>query len=78
VTHCAGFVSSEGEIGERGLCPERNRALSFNGGGEMLYGLVVLLVVVAIVLFLAKVAIGGGILGLIALIVLVLLLLGRL
>ena len=44
----------------------------------MLYGLVVLLVVVAIVLFLAKVAIGGGILGLIALIVLLALLFGRL
>jgi hypothetical protein len=43
----------------------------------MLYGLVALLVVVAIVLFLAKVAIGGGILGLIALILLVLILLGR-
>jgi hypothetical protein len=43
----------------------------------MLYGLVVLLIVIAIVLFLAKVAIGGGILGLIALILLVLILLGR-
>jgi hypothetical protein len=43
----------------------------------MLYGLVALLVVVAIVLFLAKVAIGGGILGLIALILLVLIVLGR-
>jgi hypothetical protein len=43
----------------------------------MLYGLVGLLVVIAIVLFLAKVAIGGGILGLIALILLVLILLGR-
>jgi hypothetical protein len=39
---------------------------------------VVLLVIIAIVLFLAKVAIGGGVIGLIALIVLVLLLLGRL
>ena len=35
------------------------------------------LLVVAIVLFLAKVAIGGGILGLIALILLVLIVLGR-
>jgi len=43
----------------------------------MLYGLVGLLVVIAIVLFLAKVAIGGGIIGLIALILLVLILLGR-
>jgi hypothetical protein len=37
----------------------------------MLYGLIVLLVVIAIVLFLAKVAIGGGIIGLLALLVLV-------
>jgi len=44
----------------------------------MLYGLVALLVVVAVVLFLAKVAIGGGILGVIALVLLVLLLVGRL
>lgn len=36
-----------------------------------LYGLVVLLVVVALVLFLAKVAIGGGIIGIVALILLV-------
>jgi hypothetical protein len=43
----------------------------------MLYGLLGLLIVIAIVLFLAKVAIGGGILGLIALILLVLILLGR-
>jgi hypothetical protein len=43
----------------------------------MLYGLVVLLIVIAVVLFLAKVAIGGGIIGLIALILLVLILLGR-
>ena len=44
----------------------------------MLWALVGLLIVVAIVLFLVKVAIGGGIIGLIALIVLILLLLGRL
>jgi hypothetical protein len=37
----------------------------------MLYGLVVLLIIVAVVLFLAKVAIGGGIIGIIALILLV-------
>lgn len=43
----------------------------------MRYGLVGLLVVVAIILFIAKVAIGGGILGAIALIVLILILLGR-
>ena len=43
----------------------------------MVYGLLGLLIVIAIVLFLAKVAIGGGILGLIALILLVLILLGR-
>jgi hypothetical protein len=36
-----------------------------------LYGLVVLLVVVALVLFLAKVAIGGGIIGIVALVLLV-------
>jgi hypothetical protein len=40
--------------------------------------LIGLLIVVAIVLFLLKVAVGGGILGLIALILLILLLLGRL
>lgn len=38
---------------------------------SMLYGLVVLLLVVAVVLFLAKVAIGGGIIGIVALILLV-------
>jgi hypothetical protein len=43
----------------------------------MLFGLIGLLIVVAIVLFLAKVAIGGGIVGAIALIVLVVFLLGR-
>ncbi|WP_157260945.1 hypothetical protein [Patulibacter minatonensis] len=37
----------------------------------MLYGLVALLVVVALVLFLAKVAVGGGIIGIVALILLV-------
>ncbi|MCK9250637.1 MAG: hypothetical protein M0P31_16870 [Solirubrobacteraceae bacterium] len=36
-----------------------------------LYGLVVLLVVVALGLFLAKVAVGGGIVGVIALVLLV-------
>jgi hypothetical protein len=44
----------------------------------MLWGLFVLLLIVAVVLFLVKVAIGGGIIGLIALILLILLLLGRL
>jgi hypothetical protein len=44
----------------------------------MLWGLFVLLLMIAVVLFLVKVAIGGGIIGLIALILLVLLLLGRL
>jgi len=43
----------------------------------MTRGLVGLLIVVAIVLFLAKVAIAGGIIGAIALILLVLVLLGR-
>jgi hypothetical protein len=43
----------------------------------MVYGLLGLLIVIAIVLFLAKVAIGGGIIGLIALILLILILLGR-
>lgn len=41
------------------------------------YGLVGLLIVVAIVLFLLKVAVGGGIVGVIALVVLILVLLGR-
>jgi len=44
----------------------------------MVRALVGLLIVVAIVLFLAKVAIAGGLVGLIALILLVLILLGRL
>ncbi len=44
----------------------------------MVRGLIGLLIVVAIALFLLKVAIAGGIIGLIALILLVLLLLGRL
>jgi hypothetical protein len=43
----------------------------------MLGGLIGLLIVVAVVLFLAKVAIAGGIVGAIALIVLVLFLLRR-
>jgi hypothetical protein len=42
------------------------------------YGLVGLLIVIAIVLFLAKVAVGGGIIGVIALIVLLMILFGRL
>lgn len=37
----------------------------------MLYGLLVLLVIVALVMFLAKVAVGGGIVGAIALVLLV-------
>jgi hypothetical protein len=44
----------------------------------MIRGLVGLLIVVAVVLFLAKVAIAGGIIGAIALVLLVLVLLGRL
>jgi hypothetical protein len=44
----------------------------------MVWGLFVLLLIIAVVLFLVKVAIGGGIIGLIALILLILLLLGRL
>jgi hypothetical protein len=43
----------------------------------MLAGLIGLLIVVAIVLFLAKVAVGGGIVGAIALIVLIWFLLNR-
>lgn len=42
----------------------------------MLYTLLVALVVVAIVLFLAKVAVGGGIVGLLAIVLLVWLVLG--
>jgi hypothetical protein len=42
------------------------------------YGIVGLLIVIAIVLILAKVAIAGGILGAIALVLLILFLLGRL
>lgn len=41
------------------------------------YGLVGLLVIVAVVLFIAKVAVGGGIVGALALILLVLILAGR-
>ena len=37
----------------------------------MLYGLVVLLLVIAVALFLAKVAVGGGLIGIVALILLV-------
>jgi hypothetical protein len=43
----------------------------------VVYGLLTLLIVVAVVLFLAKVAIGGGIIGIIALILLIAILLGR-
>jgi hypothetical protein len=43
----------------------------------MWYGLVGLLVLVAVVLFLTKVAVGGGIVGVVALILLVMVLLGR-
>jgi hypothetical protein len=49
-----------------------------NEGDRMLYGLLGLIIVVAIVLFLLKVAIGGGILALIAVILLLMLLFGRL
>lgn len=42
----------------------------------MLYTLLVALVVVAVVLFLAKVAVGGGIVGLLAIVLLVWLVLG--
>jgi len=42
----------------------------------MLYSLVVLLVVIAVVLFLAHVAVGGGIIGILALVLLVWLVLG--
>ena len=41
------------------------------------YGLVGLLIVVAVVLFLLKVAVGGGIVGVIALVLLILVLMGR-
>lgn len=44
----------------------------------MRFGLVGLIIVIAIVLFLAKVAIGGGILAVIAIVLLILLLTGRL
>lgn len=44
----------------------------------MLWGLLTLLVAIAVVLFIAKIAVGGGIVGVIAIILLVLLLLGRL
>jgi hypothetical protein len=43
----------------------------------MRYGIVGLLIVIAIVLVLAKVALAGGILGAIALVLLILFLLGR-
>ena len=46
-------------------------------GGSVLGGLIGLLIVVAIVLFLAKVAVAGGIVGAIALIVLIWFLLNR-
>ncbi len=42
----------------------------------MLYSLVVLLLVVALVLFLTKVAIGGGIVGVLAIVLLVWLIIG--
>lgn len=41
------------------------------------YGLVGLLVLIAVVLFLAKVAVGGGILAVLAIILLILVLTGR-
>jgi hypothetical protein len=41
------------------------------------YGIVGLLILIAVVLFLAKVAVAGGILGAIALVLLILVLLGR-
>jgi hypothetical protein len=44
----------------------------------MIWGLFVLLLIIAVVLFLVKVAIGGGIIGIIALILLILLITGRL
>ena len=49
----------------------------FGNPANMLYGLVGLLIVVAIVLFLAKVAIGGGVIRLLALLVLIYVLFNR-
>jgi hypothetical protein len=54
-----------------------NRHPPLRKGGSVLAGLIGLLIVIAIVLFLAKVAIGGGIVGAIALIVLIWFLLNR-
>jgi hypothetical protein len=54
-------------------CPRAGRTPSF---GAMLYSLVVLLIVVAAVLFLAKVAVGGGMIGVLAIVLLVWLVLG--
>ena len=51
---------------------------STNWEARVRYGIVGLLIVIAIVLVLAKVAIAGGILGAIALVLLILFLLGRL
>lgn len=48
-----------------------------NSGGIVIRGLVGLLIVVAVVLFLVKVAVLGGIVGAIALVLLILLVLGR-
>jgi hypothetical protein len=52
-------------------------AIYTNGGAKMVRGAIGLLVVVAVVLVLLKVAVFGGVLGAVALILLVLLLLGR-
>ena len=58
------------------LDPPSSRGSSLRQETGMLYGLLGLIVVVAIVLFLVKVAIGGGLLVLVAVILLLYLLFG--
>jgi hypothetical protein len=76
----ASFASIAAWVADMGQAGVRRPGDSFNqprGGTPMVRGLLGLLIVVAIVLFLVKVAVAGGIVGLIALILLVLIVLGR-
>jgi hypothetical protein len=75
-----GTLSGLGRAGQLAIAssPPRERASHpYGKAEEMLAGLIGLLIVVAIVLFLAKVAIAGGIVGVIALVVLIWFLMNR-
>jgi membrane protein required for beta-lactamase induction len=68
--HAQRFVATMAWVGPM-------QVITSTRGGTMVRGLLGLLIVIAIVLFLVKVAVAGGIVGAIALILLILIVLGR-